>query len=1178
MSNEDPLFKNKFIKDRQLPEYSEEDMRSFEMYIEKRKKLTEDERALEKARADLDLDDIMATNPLPTSMTDDKTKAKNISLSVAPPVLSEEQRKLRDVEEIRTVVNIDSKDRDMVLWPNQNDFQVFLGKSFRNVKSIKLLSLEFPNTDLVFKRLPESQRNNYIRWENQEDIGTANEGVVYTAEIDPGNYTGLSIQDELSSQMATVKRIALSGDFHTFEVGIDIDTDLAEFTSLILNSLPNNPVSVVNNSSEVTILFPGHTFEVGDRAFLSGITGTIGGIGQSLLNGFQTIVEVPPASDLTGTVSVVSGQPYVTGVGTIFQTEVVVSEILVINGESKSVVTVGVQVTGAVSVTAGSATVTGSGTAFSTGTGAQQVQVGDVLVINSESKTVDTVVSDTELTMASNYAGTALNQTAVRNPDTELLMDGNYVSSASGVIANSPIDSFIFEVSVKALETATGGGNTSLAGNGAPFKFLFGEYSDTVAKNLGFPLEDSSDDVTGTDQIQTFNKTIVSATVGNPTVIEAYKTLSGTVDTTSGSAIVIGTNTAFLSEVFARERVIINGISKRIIRVGVLMSGTVSVTAGDNTVSGSGTAFTTEVAIGEQILINRELKTITAVNSSTELTTSTNFATTVSGVEAVENPNTLLTMESTYGTTLSDETALAGHGFRDGNETIPGTVTVTSASDIVTGIGTTFTKYVYAGDSMLINGETKDVLTVDSDTQLTMEDNYAATVPFTSTGTAAVTAGEPYIIGTTSSYDTENIVGDIITANAETKTVIQVGRDLTGVVAITNGSAVVTGTGTDFSTEVSGGDTVVIAGVSKVVDTVDSATQLTMTTSYSVTKTSRVATLNPATILTMNSNFSASATGLSITVDSKGAELVLVADTVRLDNLVTIPSIIDSTDRIFTVQNVNSLGTTFEIDFSTTAVSSGSFGVATAGLNRVRVNHQAHTLESGNEVKLYRTEGIGGIPASEINGKKKAIVVLDDDNYEMNFGDVYATSEALGGGDNIRVSSRKHGFRDTQTNTSDGTNLNRSISLEGEKYVLMTSPGLDTVLTTNPLSNAADSKVDIFAKILLKHPPGTMQYDTFISNAKIFHEAPLASLSDMRFTIYDPNGNLFQLNDIDYSFSLEIIELRDFHKLSGFSSRRGIEDHTTYNAQFSHSVLENTGVSDAAKTLTNTAVNPQPQQ
>ncbi len=103
--------------------------------------------------------------------------------------------------------------------------------------------------------------------------------MVYSCEVDTGNYTGTSLQDAMSAKLATVKRQALSGDFHTLDVSVDTRTDIAEFTSLILGSLPN-PVSVVSNSSRVTVLFPGHTFAQGGRAFLSGIIKTIGGVSQ----------------------------------------------------------------------------------------------------------------------------------------------------------------------------------------------------------------------------------------------------------------------------------------------------------------------------------------------------------------------------------------------------------------------------------------------------------------------------------------------------------------------------------------------------------------------------------------------------------------------------------------------------------------------------------------------------------------------------------------------------------------------------------------------------------------------------------------------------------------------------------------------------------------------------------
>jgi hypothetical protein len=52
---------------------------------------------------------------------------------------------------------------------------------------------------------------------------------------------------------------------------------------------------------------------------------------------------------------------------------------------------------------------------------------------------------------------------------------------------------FRIEINVKASDTLLGGGNTVKTGKIAPFKFLFGEKPFTVAPNIGYPLENSSD-------------------------------------------------------------------------------------------------------------------------------------------------------------------------------------------------------------------------------------------------------------------------------------------------------------------------------------------------------------------------------------------------------------------------------------------------------------------------------------------------------------------------------------------------------------------------------------------------------------------------------------------------------------------------------------------------------------
>ena len=72
--------------------------------------------------------------------------------------------------EKKSIVSIDTRNRDINKYPLQNDFITTLGKTFFNVKSIKLISSEFPNTDQVIKNIPTELQNNLIVWENEEDI------------------------------------------------------------------------------------------------------------------------------------------------------------------------------------------------------------------------------------------------------------------------------------------------------------------------------------------------------------------------------------------------------------------------------------------------------------------------------------------------------------------------------------------------------------------------------------------------------------------------------------------------------------------------------------------------------------------------------------------------------------------------------------------------------------------------------------------------------------------------------------------------------------------------------------------------------------------------------------------------------------------------------------------------
>jgi hypothetical protein len=122
--------------------------------------------------------------------------------------------------------------------------------------------------------------------------------------------------------------------------------------------------------------------------------------------------------------------------------------------------------------------------------------------------------------------------------------------------------------------------------------------------------------------------------------------------------------------------------------------GTVSVPINSAAVTGTGTTFTNYRA-GEPITINNVPFTILSITDATHLTLTTN------SLVAVVN-------QAYYGAPAD-----------------PGTVTTFAASPAVTGVGgTTFTQY-RAGEPITIAGVTYTILSITSDTSLTLTTNYA---------------------------------------------------------------------------------------------------------------------------------------------------------------------------------------------------------------------------------------------------------------------------------------------------------------------------------------------------------------------------------------------------------------------------------------------------------------------
>ena len=133
----------------------------------------------------------------------------------------------------------------------------------------------------------------------------------------------------------------------------------------------------------------------------------------------------------------------------------------------------------------------------------------------------------------------------------------------------------------------------------------------------------------------------------------------------------------------------------------VAIAGTGTISSTGTTVTGTGTAFTTELVVGTEITADGETRTVTVISSETQI--QVNFAWT------------------------SD---LTNQAF-----TIPGTE--------VTGTDTTFQSELAVNDTLFVDGVSKQITAINSDTSLTVNSAYLgffSTSPFAYTNAAAQSA------------------------------------------------------------------------------------------------------------------------------------------------------------------------------------------------------------------------------------------------------------------------------------------------------------------------------------------------------------------------------------------------------------------------------------------------------
>jgi hypothetical protein len=263
-------------------------------------------------------------------------------------------------------------------------------------------------------------------------------------------------------------------------------------------------------------------------------------------------------------------------------------------------------------------------------------------------------------------------------------------------------------------------------------------------------------------------------------------------------------------------------------------------------------------------------------------------------------------------------------------------------------------------------------------------------------------------------------------------------------------------------------------------------------------------------------------------ISSSGTCKVRHGDSVIFTGTNSIPSI-DGIEATVIGVSLND-PTYMEISIGRTITVPGTTGII--GRRNITSLHRVGPSEPGGDYFV-------GVPLEIINNTyHKVYKIIDENNYIIKLGE-FATSTYSGGGSGITVSSERNGSRVFQSNTftfEETGVIFRAIFLSGENYIFLTSPGLDTVY------NPGNKKVgDIFAKILLKEQPGALVFDSFISAPKIFNP-PIATIKELQFEMKRKDGYLFNFNNMNYSISIEIVEIVDQIHDTGLSGRTGTSD------------------------------------
>ena len=504
-------------------------------------------------------------------------------------------------------------------------------------------------------------------------------------------------------------------------------------------------------------------------------------------------------------------------------------------------------------VTTSGTTITGVGTIFNT-----QLRAGDVIMVGGQVRTIASITSDTVAVVTSGFSPDITVASSMEQINNTFAGTGGALAGTAAIAVKN---------STNGVVSCTAGSQV-ITGVGTYFLSDFTN-SVTTAGLTGTVAVDTSGNITGTGtSFLTGQGTADGLYPGDSIVVGGTNyfvvaTVTGntaaTVTVAPGVAITAGASIAKAQNGVAGRTIIINGRVRQVLSitnntqliVNVALDftdsnlkmrtyprGTLSVTAGSSTVTGAGTNFTWDCVSGDQMWIGDELRTFS------------------------------FSANATTAATLTDYSGFAGTAINVLRQAVTG-IPFYRDDTFITGTGSNYLNELRVNDDIIIDGTKCTVVALISSTSFRI--NYPFTHTCTTSNIYKLKKVHGYVMeGTREGPASGNKLG-LSTTSATAAGSLQTAGSTTinvastaslaqfGIVKVVGGGGppqaingqvtvsgtAVSGTNTLFTTQLHVGAEIVIAGQYCVVATITNDTTLTIVQSLTVGSLTPVYRLQP---------------------------------------------------------------------------------------------------------------------------------------------------------------------------------------------------------------------------------------------------------------------------------------------------------------------------------------------